>query len=162
MRAHHDRCADAAGTDTVVMQEQVEVLPDQRIRIDARHRSGQNVRQAGEDIASGCECVRVRPLVDCRGPGVLASLGFAELRVFRRPRVAFFSTGDELRSIGETLAEVRCTTAIVTRCLRCFANWVSICSTSAGSRRPRGTGGGIPPGVGDGGRGRDFRWGLGG
>ena len=45
--------------------------------------------------------------------GVLASLGFAELCVRRRPRVAFFSTGDELRSIGETLAagEIVCSDA---------------------------------------------------
>ena len=93
------------GTDTVVMQEQVEVLPDQRIRIDARHRQGQNVRQAGEDIASGASVFGCGRSLTAADLGVLASLGFAELRVFRRPRVAFFSTGDELRSIGETLAE---------------------------------------------------------
>ena len=93
------------GTDTVVMQEQVEVLPEQRIRIDARHRQGQNVRQAGEDIASGASVFGCGRSLTAADLGVLASLGFAELRVFRRPRVAFFSTGDELRSIGEALAE---------------------------------------------------------
>lgn len=93
------------GTDTVVMQEQVEKLGDDRIRLDSRHRSGQNVRQAGEDIAQGSCVFRAGRVLGAADLGVLASLGFAELAVRRRPRVAFFSTGDELRSIGETLAE---------------------------------------------------------
>ena len=93
------------GTDTVVMQEHVEALDDDRIRIDARHRRGQNVRQAGEDIARGRSVFAAGRRLRSADLGVLASLGFAELRVGRRPRVAFFSTGDELRSIGETLAE---------------------------------------------------------
>jgi len=93
------------GTDTVVMQEQVEVLADGRVRIDHRHRAGQNVRQAGEDIARGTRVFAPGRLLTAADLGVLASLGFAELRVRRRPKVAFFSTGDELRSIGEALAE---------------------------------------------------------
>ena len=93
------------GTDTVVMQEQVEVLADEQVRIDARHRGGQNVRQAGEDIKSGTAVFGPGHLLRAADVGVLASLGFGELRVRRRPRVAFFSTGDELRSIGEPLAE---------------------------------------------------------
>ena len=94
-----------AGTDSVVMQEQAESLGDGRVRIDARHRIGQNVRQAGEDIARGSTVFARGRRVGAADLGVLASLGHAELRVVRRPRVAFFSTGDELRSIGETLAE---------------------------------------------------------
>jgi len=93
------------GTDTVVMQEQVEKLGDDRVRLDSRHRSGQNVRQAGEDIAQGSSVFKAGRVLGAADLGVLASLGFAELAVRRRPRVAFFSTGDELRSIGETLVE---------------------------------------------------------
>lgn len=93
------------GADTVVMQEQVESVGDQRIRIDARHRPGQNVRMAGEDIAAGSRVFTRGRKLSAADLGVLASLGFAELRVVRRPRVAFFSTGDELRSIGEVLGE---------------------------------------------------------
>jgi molybdopterin molybdotransferase len=93
------------GTDTVVMQEQVEVLDDGRVRIDTRHRAGQNVRQAGEDIAAGSLVFEAGRFLRAADLGVLASLGFAELCVRTRPRVAFFSTGDELRSIGEPLAE---------------------------------------------------------
>lgn len=93
-----------SGADTVVMQEHAERLDDNRVRIDDRHQPGQNVRQAGEDIARG-------EVVAARGHrlapsdlGVLASLGINEVSVIRRPRVAFFSTGDELRAIGEPLA----------------------------------------------------------
>ncbi len=94
-----------AGTDSVVMQEQAELMDDDRVRIDSRHRTGQNVRQAGEDIARGACVYRKGRRVTAADLGVLASLGYAEVRVIRRPRVAFFSTGDELRSIGDTLAE---------------------------------------------------------
>ncbi len=93
------------GTDTVVMQEQVESLGNGRIRIDARHRVGQNVRQAGEDIAQGACVFQQGRYLRAADIGVLASLGFAELKVRRRPRVAFFSTGDELRSIGDPLGK---------------------------------------------------------
>jgi len=93
------------GTDTVVMQEQAEKLDDARVRIDSRHRSGQNVRRAGEDIPRDSRAFQAGRILRAADLGVLASLGFAELRVRRRPRVAFFATGDELRSIGDTLAE---------------------------------------------------------
>lgn len=93
------------GTDTVVMQEQAERLDESRVRIDARHQIGQNVRQAGEDIAEGSAVLQAGRQLTAADLGVLASLGFAELGVRRRPRVAFFSTGDELRSIGEPLGE---------------------------------------------------------
>lgn len=93
------------GTDTVVMQEQAELVQGEQVRLEARHKPGQNVRQAGEDIAAGKPVFEAGRLLHAADIGVLASLGFAELAVRRRPKVAFFSTGDELRSIGETLAE---------------------------------------------------------
>ncbi len=90
------------GTDTVVMQEHVEQTAD-GIRIDDRHRAGQNVRQAGEDIAAGDTVLRRGHRLQPADLGLLASLGIGEVVVTRRVRVAFFSTGDELRSIGEPL-----------------------------------------------------------
>lgn len=90
-------------TDTVVMQEQVEPVGHDRVRLDARHRRGQNVRHAGEDVTRGQIVMRKGRRLRAADIGVLASLGFAELTVSRRPRVAFFSTGDELRSLGEPL-----------------------------------------------------------
>jgi len=93
------------GTDTVIMQEHLESLPDNRIRIGMGHRAGQNVRQAGEDIPRGRAVLNAGRYIVPADLGVLASLGIGEVHVRRRPRVAFFSTGDELRSIGEVLGE---------------------------------------------------------
>ncbi|MEJ2390174.1 MAG: molybdopterin molybdotransferase MoeA [Gammaproteobacteria bacterium] len=93
------------GTDTVIMQEHVESLGDNRVRIFANHRPGQNVRQIGEDIRKDGEVLKAGRRLTPADLGVLASLGIGEVQVLRRPRVAFFSTGDELRSIGEVLGE---------------------------------------------------------
>ena len=91
------------GTDTVVMQEQTELSGDTCVRIGSGHRHGQNVRQAGEDIQSGQTVLSIGRRLKAADLGLMASLGIAEAKVFRPPRVAFFSTGDELRSIGEPL-----------------------------------------------------------
>ncbi len=92
------------GTDTVVMQERVERLGDQ-IRVGANHEPGQHVRQAGEDLGVDQVAVMAGKRIDPAELGLLASLGIAEVRVRRRLRVAFFSTGDELRSVGQPLGE---------------------------------------------------------
>jgi len=93
-----------AGTDTVVMQEHVERVDD-GVVIDDRHRAGQHVRPAGEDVAAGAVGARAGIVIHPAMLGVLASLGVGRVSVLRRPRVAFFSTGDELVGIGETLKE---------------------------------------------------------
>ncbi len=94
-----------AGTDTVIMQEQVVLIDEHTIQLQAEHKAGQNVRQAGEDIAKDCLVLSKGRQISAADLGILASLGLGELHVYRRPRIAFFSTGDELRSIGETLQE---------------------------------------------------------
>ena len=87
------------GTDTVVMQEHVE-LDAGRVRIPPGVKSGQHVRQAGEDIAAGAVVVpRGRRLMPAE-MGLLASLGVAEIDVIRKLRVAYLSTGDEIRPPG--------------------------------------------------------------
>ncbi len=92
------------GADTVIMQENVSV-EGERIAIGSGHKAGQNVRQAGEDLATG-ECVfSAGKLITPADLGMLASMGIAEVRVQRRVRVAFFSTGDELRSVGQPLGD---------------------------------------------------------
>lgn len=91
-----------AGADTVVMQEQVRREGDVAF-IGARHKPGQNVRRAGEDLKAGEIAIDAGILLRPAHLGLIASLGVGEVRVRRRPRVAFFSTGDELASIGETL-----------------------------------------------------------
>ncbi len=91
-----------AGADTVIMQEQVQREAD-GIRVGTGHQHGENVRYAGEDLARGQLVLAAGRQILPADLGLLASLGLAEVSVRRRLRVAFFSTGDELRSIGETL-----------------------------------------------------------
>lgn len=93
-----------AGTDTVIIQESVE-RHDDRIKIDAETRAGDNVRQPGEDIAIGDLVLAGGTRLTAADLGLLASLGTGEVMIKRKLRVAFFSTGDELRSVGEQLDE---------------------------------------------------------
>ena len=92
------------GTDTVIMQEQVEREGD-TVRVGGDHKHGQNVRAAGEDLHQGQLVFAAGKQVWPPELGMLASLGLGEIVVKRRVRVAFFSTGDELRSIGEALSK---------------------------------------------------------
>ena len=92
-----------AGADCVIMQEQVQVDNDQ-IEINSQHKAGENVRRVGEDLAAGEVALAQGKRLLPADLGLLASLGINEIRVMRRLRVAFFSTGDELRSLGEPLA----------------------------------------------------------
>lgn len=91
-----------AGADTVIMQEQVQVQ-DQQVRIGAGHQAGQNVRHPGDDIRQGSALLSRGKKLGPAELGLLASQGIAQISVYRRVRVAFFSTGDELRPVGETL-----------------------------------------------------------
>ncbi len=92
-----------AGADTVVMQEEVQNEGD-AVRIAAHLQTGDNVRTAGEDLALGQRVLARGKQILPPELGLLASIGLAEVPVRRRPRVAFFSTGDELCSIGQPLA----------------------------------------------------------
>lgn len=91
-----------SGADTVLMQEHVQV-DGEDIVVGSGHKAGENVRMAGEDMAVGSNVLEPGKQLLPADLGVIASLGIAEVRVWRRLRVAFFSTGDELRSLGEPL-----------------------------------------------------------
>ncbi len=93
------------GTDAVVIQEKTEPGPGETVRFGDRPRTGDNVREAGEDISRGAAVLDAGQRVGPAELGVLASLGAVETSVRRRVRVAFFSTGDELRSLGEPLGD---------------------------------------------------------
>ena len=93
-----------AGADTVVMQERARA-EGRRVAFAPGQKTGQNVRQAGEDLARGGIAIAKGRIVRPAELGLVASLGIGEVSVFRPLRVAFFSTGDELKSIGSTLGE---------------------------------------------------------
>ncbi|MEM7294015.1 MAG: gephyrin-like molybdotransferase Glp [Pseudomonadota bacterium] len=88
------------GTDTVVIQEHVE-LSGSEVRIDSTVEPLRNVREAGEDVAQGETVLPQGTLLRPAQLGLLASLGVPKVDVTRRPVVAYFSTGDELRSLDE-------------------------------------------------------------
>ena len=85
-----------AGADAVVMQEDCEVQPDGTVRITAQPKPGQWIRRAGEDVTRGAVVLAKGARLTPAELGLAASIGMAVLAVARRPRVALFSTGDEL------------------------------------------------------------------
>ena len=92
-----------AGADTIVAQETTRD-EDGAVVIGPGHRRGQNLRRAGEDLALGGVALPAGKLCGAAELGLIASLGIVEVSVHRRLRVAFFSTGDEVASIGRPLS----------------------------------------------------------
>lgn len=90
------------GADTIVMQEDV-APSDGAVTLPAGIRRGANLRLAGEDVARGQEVLPAGRRLDPQDLGLLAALGLADVTVRRRPRVALFSTGDELTEPGRPL-----------------------------------------------------------
>jgi molybdopterin molybdotransferase len=90
--------------DTVIMQERAKA-DGKLIIFFAGAKLGQNVRQAGEDLTQGAVALAKGRIVRPAELGLIASLGISEIAVVRPLRVAFFSTGDELVSIGTPLGE---------------------------------------------------------
>ena len=103
------------GADAVVMQEDCEALPESgdgapasaqvptlgRVRIHTVPEPGQAIRRAGEDIARGAVVLHAGTRLTPAALGLAASIGMDKLQVVQRPRVALFSTGDELVMPGE-------------------------------------------------------------
>jgi molybdopterin molybdotransferase len=91
-----------AGTDTVIQQERAKVTAEQ-VAVMPVPKKGTNTRGAGEDLRAGEAALRRGKLLRPAEIGMMASLGVGEVAVYRKLRVAFFSTGDELVPIGEPL-----------------------------------------------------------
>jgi molybdopterin molybdotransferase len=92
------------GADAIVMQEQTEALTDgdgTRVRFLVTAEAGQWIRQSGEDVRSGQTVLTCGLKLGPAQLGLAASLGLAQLQVITRPKVALFSTGDELVMPGE-------------------------------------------------------------
>jgi molybdopterin molybdotransferase len=90
------------GADAVVMQEQCEAV-GQGVRVLAVPQAGQWIRRRGEDVRAGAVVLARGTRLTPQALGLAASVGAATLDVVRRPRVALFSTGDELAMPGEPL-----------------------------------------------------------
>ena len=90
-----------AGADAVVMQEECDALEDGQIRVNVIPKSGQWIRRAGEDVALGAVVLRRGERLNPASLGLAASIGLATLPVVKRPKVALFSTGDELVMPGD-------------------------------------------------------------
>lgn len=89
------------GADAVVMQEECTVVdgPDAaapRVQIHSTPLPGQNIRRSGEDVTRGDVVLAAGTRLGPAALGLAASVGMAQLQVVRKPRVALFSTGDEL------------------------------------------------------------------
>ena len=91
------------GADTVVMQEKVTLDEVGKANIPADLTLGQNVRPLGQDIKQGNLVIAAGTRLDYRHLGLLASIGLAEVPVFRRPKVALLASGDELANAGKPL-----------------------------------------------------------
>lgn len=91
-----------AGADAVVMQEHCRAEGD-AVRIDTPPAPGQWIRRRGEDVRQGDVVLHAGTRLTPQAMGLAASVGAATLRVARKPRVALFSTGDELMMPGEPL-----------------------------------------------------------
>ena len=94
-----------AEADAVVMQEECDTLEDGQIRVNAIPKSGQWIRRAGEDVALGAVVLQKGERLTPASLGLAASIGLASLPVVRRPKVALFSTGDELVMPGDIAPE---------------------------------------------------------
>ena len=98
-----------AGADAVVMQEQCEAIADGSgaglgaVRMHAVPTAGQWIRRQGEDVQHGAEVLAAGARLTPQALGLAASVGASRLTLRRRPRVALFSTGDELVMPGESL-----------------------------------------------------------
>ena len=104
------------GADAVVMQEDCQALPGPQgdpqadppwgsVRVQQPPVLGQNIRRAGEDIRLGASVLAAGTRLTPAALGLAASIGLAQLPVARRPRVALFSTGDELVMPGQIAPE---------------------------------------------------------
>ena len=91
-----------AGTDTVVVQEKT-VTDGEFINISEAPKPQANVRYAGEDLKLGQSVLTKGHLMRPADLGLIASLGIAEVQAYRKLKVAFFSTGDELVGLGQPL-----------------------------------------------------------
>ena len=98
-----------AGLDTVIAQELATIQSsgdETMVEIPAGIlQAGDNRRKAGEDLQRGLPALRAGSTLNPAALGLVASLGIAKVKVYRQLRVAYFSTGDEVLSLGDAMRE---------------------------------------------------------
>ena len=94
------------GADAVVMQEDCEALDGEQVKVNKAVPAGQWIRRSGEDVTRGATVLSHGTRLTPAELGLAASIGLAQLQVSARPRVALFSTGDELVMPGDVAPEV--------------------------------------------------------
>ena len=93
------------GADAVVMQEDCEALDGEQVKVNKAVPAGQWIRRSGEDVTRGATVLSKGARLTPVELGLAASIGLAQLQVSARPRVALFSTGDELVMPGDVAPE---------------------------------------------------------
>lgn len=93
------------GADAVVMQEDCEALEGYQVKVNKAVPAGQWIRRSGEDVTRGATVLSKGTRLTPAELGLAASIGLAQLQVSARPRVALFSTGDELVMPGDVAPE---------------------------------------------------------
>ncbi len=93
------------GADAVVMQEDCEALDGEQVKVNKTVPAGQWIRRSGEDVTRGATVLSKGTRLTPAELGLAASIGLAQLQVSARPRVALFSTGDELVMPGDVAPE---------------------------------------------------------
>ena len=93
------------GADAVVMQEDCEALEGDQVQVNKAVPAGQWIRRSGEDVTRGAKVLAQGTRLTPAELGLAASIGLAQLQVSARPRVALFSTGDELVMPGDVAPE---------------------------------------------------------
>jgi molybdopterin molybdotransferase len=93
------------GADAVVMQEDCEALDGDQVKVNKAVPAGQWIRRSGEDVTRGAKVLSKGTRLTPAELGLAASIGLAQLQVSARPRVALFSTGDELVMPGDVAPE---------------------------------------------------------
>lgn len=93
------------GADAIVMQEDTQLAEDNHVRILRVPQPGEWIRRSGEDVRRGAVVLAAGERLGPAALGLAASIGVDRLTVARRPRVALFSTGDELVMPGEVPPE---------------------------------------------------------
>ena len=93
------------GADAVVMQEDCEALEGEQVKVNKAVPARQWIRRSGEDVTRGAKVLSKGTRLTPAELGLAASIGLAQLKVSARPRVALFSTGDELVMPGDVAPE---------------------------------------------------------